>query len=201
MTIVALLLVYVAGTGIIIQLIDLKSLYFHAPASDPNMRSMREGITGPPGFVVISEEDYTAARLPTDANLATLLATVRTAARLAAPTETFSWVEHRMMGNTPVGIVALAGANARRLKFNAQTGESMGTTSIESPFGSFGAGPRSAHDVMKGFHRGDVVGQVGAWISLLVALSLIVLVVSGLTLYFKMLVARQKTGRNLWFWR
>jgi len=155
---------------------------------------------GPPGFAVISTEDYSAARLPTDADPLQLLATVQAAARRAAPGEAFSWVELRMADDTPVGVVAVAGANARRLRFNALTGESLGSADLESPFGSFG-GARSAHDVMKGFHRGDVVGQIGAVISLLVALATIVMVISGLSVYCKMLGARRQTGRGNWFWR
>jgi hypothetical protein len=200
MTIVALFLLYVAGSGIIIQLIDMTSIYRHAPASDPNMLSIREGIMGPPGFAVIAPEDYSAAKLPASSDLPKLLATVQTAARRAAPSEMFSWVELRMNKDTPVGVVAVAGANARRLTFNALTGESMGTASIESPFGSFGGGERSAHDIVKGFHRGDVVGQFGPVISLLVALAMITMVISGLTLYFKLLRGRQKAGRSNWFW-
>jgi uncharacterized iron-regulated membrane protein len=106
-----------------------------------------------------------------------------------------------MNNDTPVGVVAVAGANARRLTFNALTGASMGSLPIESPFGAFGGGPRSAHDVVKGFHRGDVVGQIGAVISLLVALATIIMVISGLTMYFKLLRGRQSTGRPNWFWR
>lgn len=200
MTILALLLLYVAGSGIIIQLIDMSSLYRHAPASDPNMRSIREGVMGPPGFAVIVPEDYAAAPLPATADPQQLLATVQAAARRAAPSEPFSWVELRMQQNTPTGVVAVAGANARRLTFNALTGKALGSAAIESPFGTFG-GPRSAHDIMKGFHRGDVVGQIGALISLLVALATITMVISGLILYFKLLKSRQRGGRQAWFWR
>ena len=60
MTVVALLLVYVATTGILIQLTDMKALYAHAPATDPNMQSIREGIMGPPGVAVITTADYSA---------------------------------------------------------------------------------------------------------------------------------------------
>jgi hypothetical protein len=201
MTIAALFLVYVAGTGVIIQLIDMKSLYTHAPASDPTMQSIREGIMGPPGFAVISTADYTAARLPVKADLGQLVATVQKAARAVVRSEALSWVELRMDGNTPVGIVAVSGANAHRLKFNALTGEAMGSAESESPFAMFNHGPPSPHDVMKGLHRGDFIGHVGAWISLLVSLLLVTMVISGLTLYFNMLANRQKSGRPGWFWR
>jgi uncharacterized iron-regulated membrane protein len=201
MLVAAVLLVYVATTGITIQLIDMKSLYLHAPASDPNMQSIREGIMGPPGFAVISTEDYTAARLPAGVDPMKLLATVQTAARLAAPSETFSWVELRMDGTTPVGIVVTGGSSARRFEFNALTGEAIGVPQIESAYAIFSRGPPSAHDTLKGFHRGDVIGKAGGWLSLLTGSALVVMVVSGLSVYFKMLAARSKGGRAAWFWR
>ena len=201
MIVVALFLVFVAGTGVIIQSIDLKSLYGHAPATDPTMQSIREGIMGPPGFAVIKTSDYDAARLPDKVDLGQLLTVVQTAARAAAPSEAISWVELRMDGNTPIGVVAIAGSSARRLTFNALNGAALGTEESESPFAMFSHGPPSPHDVIKDIHRGDFLGHVGAWISLVISLLLVVMVVSGLTLYFKMLLVRKKTGRTDWFWR
>ena len=201
MTVAAVLFIYVAGSGILIQLIDLNTLLRKAPATDPNMQSMREGIMGPPGFAVISTSDYSAARLPANADPLQLLAVIESAARRAAPSEEFNWVELRMDGGIPVGIVAVAGANTRHLEFNAVTGELIGGPKVESPFAMFSRGPSSAHDLIKGFHRGDVIGQSGAWISFLVGASLFAMTVSGLVMYFKMLIARRKIERHGWFWK
>jgi uncharacterized iron-regulated membrane protein len=201
MTVAAVFVVYVATTGVIIQLIDMKALYTHAPPSDPTMQSIREGIMGPPGFQVIGTADYTAARLPEKVDLSKLFEVVRKAATAAAPSEPLKWIELRMDGNTPVGVVAMAGPNARRLKFSALTGESMGGATVESPFAMFARGPSSPHDLVKGLHRGDFIGHTGAVISLLVSLMLMVMVISGLVVYFKMLGSRQKSGRSGWFWR
>jgi uncharacterized iron-regulated membrane protein len=201
MALVALLLVYVATTGILIQLTDMKALYAHAPATDPDMQAIREGIMGPPGVAVITTTDYSANRLPGGSDLGALLETVQSAARAAIPIEKFKWVELRMMGGTPVGIVLVAGPNPRRLTFNALTGEAIGEVTPESPFAAFSRGPPSTHDLFKGFHRGDVIGKLGAWLSLLVALALMIMVVSGLALYFKMLLLRRESGRAALFWR
>jgi hypothetical protein len=201
MTVFALLVIYVATTGLIIQLIDMRTLYSHAPAIDPNLQSIREGTTGPPGFSVISTADYAAASLPEDLDPQKLLAAVQTAARAAIPSETFSWVELRMDGPTPVGIVAVGGLHVRHYKFNALTGALMGSPSEESPMAAFTHGPPSAHDTVKAFHRGDVIGKIGPWIGLLVGLALFFLTISGLTVYFNMLAARQRSGRGSWFWR
>jgi uncharacterized iron-regulated membrane protein len=201
MVVMALLFLYVATTGVLIQWTDMKALYSRAPASDPDMQSIREGIMGPPGFAVITTEDYSANRLPERADLAALLATIQTAARIAVPDEKLKWVELRMSGDTPVGVVLVAGGNPRRLTFNALTGEAIGAVIPESPFAAFSRGPPSTHDLFKGFHRGDVIGRAGAWISLLVASALMIMVGSGLTLYFKMLLLRREGGRFAWFWR
>lgn len=201
MTIAGLLFAYVALTGIAIQLTDMRALYSNAPASDPDMQAIREGTTGPPGFAVITTEDYSAIRLPERADLVAMLATVTAAARAAVPMEKFKWVEIRMMGGIPVGVVLVAGPDARRFTFNALTGEAIGNPSAESPFAAFSRGPPSTHDLLKGFHRGDVIGKAGAWISLLVALALTLMVTSGLTLYFKMFLLRWDSGRTGVFWR
>jgi uncharacterized iron-regulated membrane protein len=204
MTVAALLLLYVAVTGIILQGIDVQAIYSHAPASDGNMQAIREGTTGPPGFSVITTGDYSAAKLPDGIDPQGLLATVVRSARALIPAGPFKWIELRMEGNVPVGVVAVTephSQNYLRYKFNAQTGETIGTPTEESPFAMFNRGPRSAHDIVKDFHRGNVIGPIGPWVDGLIALSLMVLLVTGLTVYFKMLRARQSSGRNSWFWR
>jgi uncharacterized iron-regulated membrane protein len=198
MTVAALFFLYVATTGIIIQLIDMKAIYSGAPASDPNMQSIREGIMGPPGFALITTADYTALPLPADADAQKMLETTRAAARQVVPTDRIKWVELRMDGSVPVGIVAFAGAQPQQLKFNALTGSAMGTVPDAN---LFERGPPSAHDLVKNLHRGNVIGPVGAWVDLVVGLALLFMVISGLSVYFKMLGSRIASGRNSWFWR
>jgi len=198
MTVAALFFIYVAITGVTIQLIDMGAIYSNAPAADPNMQSIREGIMGPPGFALISTADYTALPLPTDADVHKMLETVRVAARETVPTEPFKWVELRMDGSAPVGIVSFAGVRPRQLKINAMTGTVIGPVP-DAPL--FERGPPSAHDFIKNLHRGNVVGPVGAWIDFLVGLALLFMVISGLSVYFKMLGPRVAAGRKDWFWR
>jgi hypothetical protein len=199
MTIAALFLVYVATTGILIQLIDLKTLYAHAPAADLNMRAIRDGIYGPPGFEVISVADYGASTLPPNFDAAKMLATVQAAARARIPAEPFNWVELRMDGATPVGVVAFAGSAPRQLSFNALTGAALGSADNAPAFGT-PAGAQPAHDLVKSWHRGNAFGNVGLWINLLVGIALLLMIISGLKIYFDLLGARQKSGRNQWFW-
>lgn len=198
MTVAALFFIYVATTGIIIQLVDMKTLYSHAPATDPNMQSIREGVTGPPGFALIKTSDYSELPLPLDADVQKMLQTVRVAARASEPTDALKWLELRMDGSVPVGIVSFAGAQPRQLKINALTGAVIGPVP-DAPL--FERGPPSSHDLFKNLHRGNVIGPVGPWIDLIVGLALLFMVISGLSVYFKMLGPRSDAGRKEWFWR
>jgi uncharacterized iron-regulated membrane protein len=200
MTIAALFLIYVASTGVVIQLIDMATLYLHAPASSPNMRSIHDGINGAPGFEVISVTDYAAKALPASADPEVNLATVLAAARAVVPAEPFNWVELRMDGDRPVGVVALGGSHPHQLKFDALTGAALGSTESPPLFGGPGHS-QSAHDLVKDLHRGNMYGNVGLWLNLFTGIALLVMTISGLLLYFKLLGVRRKTGRTQWFWR
>ena len=48
--IVVLFTLYLGFSGTLIQLIDLRTLFEHAPATDPNMQSIREAFNGPGNF-------------------------------------------------------------------------------------------------------------------------------------------------------
>ena len=161
-----LLFLYVVITGITIQLIDLKALYSHAPATDPVMQSIHEGIMGPPGFAVIRTEDYAASSLPKGASADEMLKTVLAAASEVAPAARYKWVELRMDGNVPVGMVATIDDKRHQLEFNALTGASMGT--VDSVTG-FERGTPSVHDTVKNLHRGQMLGNAGPWVDLGVA--------------------------------
>jgi hypothetical protein len=62
---------YIGSTGTLIQLLDLRALLSHAPASDPSMQAIREGHDGPPSFQVIVDSDYFGEPLPADFNFDT----------------------------------------------------------------------------------------------------------------------------------
>jgi len=47
---VVLFTLYLGITGTLMQIVDLRTLYSHAPATNPNMRAIREGFDGPDGF-------------------------------------------------------------------------------------------------------------------------------------------------------
>jgi len=105
--IVVLFTLYLGSTGTLIQLIDLRTLFEKAPATDANMRSLREGFDEPGSFQVISTGDYTAAPLNRNQDPFNLLQTVLSSARAplaprrCASLNSVSWTESRSARSTP----------------------------------------------------------------------------------------------------
>jgi uncharacterized iron-regulated membrane protein len=65
----SLLLLWIAGTGIGMQLLDMKAILTHEPPTDPQELSMKEGQYGPANFAVIQVSDFSAPALPQDFDL------------------------------------------------------------------------------------------------------------------------------------
>src|SRR5580658_10499802 len=106
---------YLGFTGSLIQLIDLRSLFTHVPATDLNLQSMREGISGGGEYRVISVADYSAAPLSPGTNPVEMFATVLKAARDQVGNAPLRFVELRMVDGQPVGQIDRA---RKVLRFN-----------------------------------------------------------------------------------
>src|SRR5579863_9343036 len=115
---------YLATTGTMIQLIDLRSILTKAPASDPNVMAMHEAFDGPGNYAVRTVRDYTAPALPANADFAGMLSRTMESARLTVNNIPLRYVELRMADNKPVGIVESAG---RLAEFDATTGQIITT--------------------------------------------------------------------------
>jgi uncharacterized iron-regulated membrane protein len=193
MTFVVPFALYMGITGSLMQSIDLRAILGHAPASDPNMQSIREGIYGPPNFQVIAPVDYGADPLPVAFSLADGLATVIRAARSEVGDAPFDYVELRMANGKPLGQVL---TRARVLRFDATSGAALGAP----PTQAASIQTRSQHDVMKRLHRMGTSSKWSLWLNLATAIGLLTLIVGGLMLYFKLLIARARAGRSGMFW-
>jgi hypothetical protein len=53
----------------------------------------------------------------------------------------------------------------------------------------------------KGVHGGGVGGLTGQWVVFGFGISLFIMAITGLILYFQLLGQRKKTGKEDWFWR
>lgn len=184
---------YFATTGTVIQFTDLRAILSHAPATNPEMVQIREGLNGPGNYVVIQPTDYGAAALPSGFDYSSALATVVAAARRNAGDATaLRFVELRMLGGRPVGVVR---AGDRTLRFDAATGAPVALAPAQT-----GAPEKSVHATFKVLH---VLRGIGSWMAILnavVGIGLFAMIVTGLMLYFQLLGARSRAGLKGWFW-
>jgi uncharacterized iron-regulated membrane protein len=199
--IASLLMLYLAVTGVTMQVLDLRATFTGAPQNDPTVESMDEGRYGPAQFAVIQNADFTAPPLPEGFDIGKGVATALQAANEpqpagnAQPYRPLAWVELRMAGGIAIGQVMLG---TRLLAFNALTGDPI------TPVRSTGlALDDSLRQSVKHFHRfwshgtGDVPG---VYFELLSGLIMWSLLISGLVMYFRLLRTRSRQGRSGLFW-
>ena len=191
-SIIFLFALYLAVTGSVMQFVDLRAILTHAPATDKEMVQVREGLNGPGNYVVIQPTDYAATPLPADfdfgAALITVLHGARTAAGGSAP---FKFVDLRVDGGKPIGVVR---AGDKNLRVDAATGSVL----PNAPHTAEQA--KSIHLTFKVLH---VLRGTSNWITLLhitVGISLFVMTITGLVLYFQLLRARRRAGLKSLFW-
>jgi uncharacterized iron-regulated membrane protein len=185
---------YYGTTGIVMQLMDLRALLNHAPATDPTMQAMRVGINGPPNFQVISEPDYAAQPLPPGFDFDTALATILQAGRSALGNAPFSYIDIRVQNGRPVGQIASGG---RLFGFDAVTSASLGAPQpvIQPPLSL-----PSLRNTVKDYHRLRIYGRWALAFDLVVAAALLTLIATGMVLYFQLLRARGRLGKYALYW-
>lgn len=186
--------VFIATTGITLQMMDLGALLRHAPAVDPTMQAIREGIDGPPNFQVIRDADYSAPALPSAFDFNDSLPIVADAVRHVVGGGPIDYLELRMEDGRPVGQVASRG---RLYRFDAVSGEQLGKPAkvVLQPL----ARPSLRNDI-KGFHRMRAFGSWAILLDTIAGLTILVMVISGLTLYARLLQGRLRMHRKSPFW-
>jgi len=177
---------YLGTTGTLIQLVDLRSLLGHAPATDVNMEALREGGNGPGAFQVISDPDYSAAVLPSDLKLETSFAKVLNTASKVAGNAALGYVEMRMIDGKPVGQIK---ADRQLLRFDAVTGDAIPGSFAETKINQ---SPDSLRNTVKRLHRMTAIGNWTLWINVVAGTALLVLIVTGLWMYFQLYSARAR---------
>jgi uncharacterized iron-regulated membrane protein len=201
-----LLMLWLAGTGTIMQVADLKAVMTHAPATDHTVLSMIEGMYGPGNFMVIQMPDFSAAALPKDFDIKKAMGTVMQAADApqgtadeqegdkANPT---TWIELRVVDGAPIGQV-MKGNTLEA--FSAQTGEPI-TAVPAQPIPQAAQMPPSLRDTSKVLHRfWNRRAVPGVYFEMLSGVVMLTLLITGLVMYFRLLSARARIGRRQWFW-
>ena len=189
-----IVLLFLSVTGTLIQGIDLRSIYAAVPATDPNVRAMREGFDGPPDFAVRTTNDYLAKPLPKEFAYAPALDRVVSEARVDLGNTQQRYVEFRMAGDMPVAVVGLTRGHAR---FDARSGNLLerNAADVTEPMS-----PVSLRNTVKSLHRMTTFGDWALYINLLAVVALGVLIVTGTLIYFKLLRQRRKIKRPALFW-
>jgi uncharacterized iron-regulated membrane protein len=186
--------VYLSVTGTLIQLIDLRSLFTHAPPTDPNVQAMREAFNGPPNFEVMSVADYAAQTIPAGTDYQGLLARTLQAARAVAPNAPFRFIEFRFLNNRVVGQVSIPN---ELLRVDALTGTLLSRGA--PPKANIGY-PVSQRNVVKSLHRMTTFGDYALIINVVVGTGLAILIVTGFIMYLRMLQSRTHAGLFNPFW-
>lgn len=192
--IIVIVTLYLGVTGSAIQLIDVRSILAHIPATDANVRAMHEGFDGPPGFAVRTSADYLAQSLPAGAPLASMLDQTMRSARASLGEAPLRYVELRMAGDMPVGQV---GVGEGYLRFNAQSGALVARLAQEPKEAEF---PDSPRNTFKRLHRMTTFGDWALLVNCAAALGLATLIVTGTLVYLRMFFQRRKAGHNKLFW-
>ena len=185
MTVFIVMLSYWAVSGLIMALYD---------ATDQHQVWAIEG--GGPG-ARLNDAAVTAVPIPDPAQLAAGIDT----ALAAAGAMQIASVDLRMTGDTPrLQFAEASGKRDTELRFYAATGAPM------TPLVADGNpdAPQPAYvgkrNTLKAWHRGNIIGLPGQFIGLFTGLALIVLVVTGVWLYFQIWNARSRAGRGGFFW-
>lgn len=185
MTVVVVALSYWVGSGLLMAIYD---------ATDATQVWAIEG--GGPG-ARLTDAARSAQSIPDPASLA---APISLAITSVGPMP-YASVDLRMIGDTPrLEFAEASGERATMRRFYAESAAPM-TQQVAD--GDNGAPPPdyvTKRNTLKAWHRGNIIGMPGQVLGLLVGLSLIALVVTGVVLYFKLWAARRKTGRAGFFW-
>lgn len=194
--IAGIFLLYMATTGVAIQSIDLSALLRHAPASDPNIQSMHEGINGPPNFQVITDDDYAAEFLPSSLDFQRALSLALATLREVEPSAALVFLEFRMQGGAPLVHVK---TNNQEWRFDAMSGSALPAGHIDDP--SATPGPiKSDHNTFKNLHRMTAYGQWVTPLTLVIGMCLCMFLITGAFLYARLYAARSRLRGKGLFW-
>jgi uncharacterized iron-regulated membrane protein len=194
-------LMYLATTGLLIQAVDLRTLFHHSPATDPNTEAMREGFDGAGDYPVIVSTDYLAAALPANADLDAMMQRIVQSARATLGDEPFRYVELRMIDSKPVGQVS---TTTSLTSFDGATGQLIQQGPLPRILAGGVTVPSLRND-FKGAHRslgvlgyiplvGPYIRKYALYINMVNGLVLIVMIVTGIWTYFKLFNVRRKQG-------
>jgi uncharacterized iron-regulated membrane protein len=207
-----LFMLYLGVTGTLMQVLDLKAIFTHAPNNDVTLQSMNEGRWGNGEIAVINAGDLTGSALPKDTDYKQAFSTVLNSVHRDMPGLEPRFVELRVVNGVTIGQVRVKVPNApppatpwgpdpsqKILAYNATTGASVEATNVSNiqPPPAVRQTAKELHRFWGGFLGGD---KPGVYIELACGIALDALIITGLWMYYKLLSARMKIGRKQVFW-
>lgn len=192
----SVVLLFIALTGTLIQVADLRALVSHAPASDPDMQDLRAHGNGPPNYAVLSLPDYTAPALPAGLDYTANFARTAVLAHAAAPGAALKLIELRMAEGRPAGYVQ---AGTQRLIFDLTSGAPLPAIDLP-PLNPTQLVP-SARETFKSMHRFRFFSTLAVAVNPVAAVVFALMIVTGLVHYLRLLASRRKLGRGALLWR
>jgi hypothetical protein len=185
MTVFVIILAYWVCSGLIMAIYD---------ATDPTQVWAIEG--GGAGER-LGDSFTKAASIPAPQTLASGIS----AALAAVGDMPVASVELRMVGTTArLQLAQASGERSTMRRFHADTGAPISADSDDGDASARAAPNVVRRNNLKAWHRGNVAGLPGQFIGLLAGLTLIVLSVTGIFVYFQLWNARRRTGRRAFFW-
>jgi uncharacterized iron-regulated membrane protein len=134
-----------------------------------------------------------------DAELPAMLHATLGSYRAAAPDAPIRVLRLRHFAGMSQGVVITGESEARQLVYNTSTGRAASQTEPGYPETGMPFGWQLGQTV-KQIHRGDFFGLTGRAMSVLSALSLLYLALSGAVVYFDLRSKRVQKGRREFFW-
>ncbi len=195
-------LLYLGVTGSLMQSLDLAEIISGAPERAPGMQSINEGKNGNLEYAVVTVGDYDAAPLPKDLDVPQALHTVLEGLHREIPGAHPTFVELRVANGSTIGQARFGPINPRHFAdgiraVDARTGAAVAAVDVVPMVPAL-----SARETLKHWHRFWNRRDVpGVYVELLCGTILWVLLVTGLTMYFRMLKQRRKIRRPQLFWK
>lgn len=202
--VIVLFTLYLAVTGTLIALIDLKGLLLRASPYDVNLQALRGDANGPGDYAMIGPAYYLAPTLATGTDYPVLFDNVLQAVRLDHADIPLRYLELRQEPGLVVGQAQFAqeskggGRDYPTLVLDATSGVVL--QGAEAPKHNIESRD-SLRIIVKSLHRMTTFGNGALWINLVVGAGLIALIVTGVWIYVKQYRNRVAVGRKGLFWK
>ena len=196
-------LLWLAATGVLMQIEGLGALYAPGAANVADHAAMREGPAGPGNFTSMQAPPAFATPLQRP-QLQQLLTRALAQARARAPSLPLLSLELRDIGAQHQAVVNLGYPDTQRLVFDLDSGALITGPAYpgDRPDGRHDAvTPESRYGFYKGLHELSFLGVSGLWLDGAVGLALFGICITGLWLYLQMYAQRRRLRRNGFFWR